>query len=148
MFRLLCKVAFTVVALPFFFGSQPVLAGVTTEIVVKLHTTDEPKAEGEQVFIIVEERGVVLGKKELGRGKIHKGNKREVTFNFPRPHETRGMKVKIIKEGGQGWEFQVNVEANRRLIYESRRGVIKFKGKDKNDILLQADVHEAWLDLR
>jgi hypothetical protein len=147
MFRLLCKMALTLVAFSFFFGGQPVRAEVTTEIVVKLHTM-QGKAEGEQVFIIVEERGVVLGRKELGRGKIHSGAKREVTFNFPRAHETRGMKVKIIKEGRQGWEFRVNVEANRRLIYESRSGLIKFKGKDKNHILLWEDVHEAWLDLR
>jgi hypothetical protein len=77
-----------------------------------------------------------------------RGEKREITINFAHAHDIRGMKVKIIKEGHSGWEFRVNVEANRRLIYESRPGEIKFKGKVVDHILLKEDVHEAWLDLR
>jgi hypothetical protein len=116
--------------------------------VVKLHTTGEEKEPGEKVWIIVEHGGVVLAKKEVGQGKFHKGDKREVTVNFVRPHEIRGMGVKIVKEGKKAWEFEVKVEANRKLIYESRVGAIKFHGKDHHHILLKEEVHEAFLEMR
>jgi hypothetical protein len=140
--------AVVAIALYVFLGSQPVQAAPTKEIVVKLHTTGEEKEAGEKVIIIVERAGEILAKKEFGQGHFKRGDKREVAINFARPHDVHGMKVKIIKEGRKGWEFRVAVEANRKLVYESKPGLIKFKGKVHDHILLKDEVHEAWLDLR
>jgi hypothetical protein len=149
MFRHGCKVAVSVAAVYFFFASQTAQAGPTKEIVLKLHTIGEfHVSPAEKVVIIVERGGEVIGKKEFTQGEFKAGNKREITFNFAHAHDIQGMKVKIIKEGRKGWEFRINVEANRRLVYESKPGKIKFKGRVQDHVLLKDEVHEAWLDLR